>query len=180
MKKFSLIIVAILFLTPAFANAIIGLGVKGGLSKDINGGSYDQGMTDLGLDVRTSVLPKIDLIGSVEYSWKKYKVSNEIPIEGTVHFLSITGSAVFPLKMPVVSPYAGLGYGYHVIGGSVDAFSAGGTMNGTGLHFLAGVKFGPPASPLSIYGEYRHYWTNFDSGNRRYYTLTAGIMFGAL
>ncbi len=168
-------------MVPSVAGAVIGLGIKGGVARDARNDTYGQSMTHLGVDARISALPKIDLIGSIEYSWKKYKVSDLIPVEGTTHFVAITGSAVVPFKMPVLSPYAGLGYGFHAIGGTLNVTGfADGTPNGTGFHFLAGVKVGPPASPLSVYGEYRHYWTNFDDGNGRYYTLTIGIMFGAI
>jgi len=52
------------------------------------------------------------------------------------------------------------------------------TKNGTGFHFIGGLKVAPPAAPIAVYGEYRHYWTNFEDGNGRYFTFSAGVMLG--
>jgi len=93
--------------------------------------------------------------------------------------LTINGSIVKPFDISLLKPYAGFGYGFHAFGGTtIEDLTNGGAMTGTGFHFIGGVRVAPPASPISVYGEYRHYWTNFDSGDGRYFTLSAGAMLG--
>ena len=177
MKKPFLLLI-IIFVVPTMAFA--GIGAKFGFSKDAKSDIYDKGMTLIGVDYRFTALPAIDIIGTFEYSWKKYKSDDGVPIEGTKHFLTFNASIVKPFEFSLLKPYAGLGFGMHSIGGTISAFglTGGSGVYGTGFHFIGGIRIAPPAAPISVYGEYRHYWTNFEDGNGRYFTLAAGVMLG--
>lgn len=167
----------ILFVLPTIASA--GFGARFGFSKDAQSDTYDKGMTMIGADFRFSAFPIVDVIGTIEYSWKKYKISNLIQVEGSRHFLTINASIVKSFDKSLVKPYAGFGYGFHAMGGTTqEDILKGGTRNGTGFHVIGGVKVAPPAAPISVYGEYRHYWTNFSGDKKRYFSLSAGVMLG--
>ncbi len=172
------LLIVLIFVIPTMVSA--GIGAKFGFSKDASDDTYNEGMTLIGADYRFSALPVVDVIGSIEYSWKKYQAGGAIPAEGTLHFLTLNASVVKPFDFSLLKPYAGFGYGFHSLGTTVSAMgvTAGGAINGSGFHIIGGVKIAPPAAPIAVYGEYRHYWTNFSVGNRRYFTLTVGVMLG--
>ena len=175
-NKLSLLILVLLVL-PIVASA--GIGAKFGFSKDAKSDIYDDGMTLIGADYRFSALPIVDVIGTIEYSWKNYQISDLIPIEVKHHVFTANFSVVKPLELSLLKPYAGFGFGFHAMGGTTpEDILKGGTRNGTGVHFIGGIKIAPPAAPIAVYGEYRHYWVNFDVGDERYFTLAAGVMLG--
>ncbi len=168
----------ILLVLPTMVSA--GLGAKFGFSKDTQSDTFNKGMTMIGADYRFSAMPMVDLIGTVEYSWKKYEAGGGIPVSVTRHFFTANASVVKPFNMSLLKPYAGFGYGFHVLGGSVEAlgFTGGGAITGSGFHIIGGLKVSPPAAPISVYGEYRHYWTKFSGVSMRYFSLAAGVMLG--
>lgn len=173
MKKLFLMFL-ILFVLPTIVSA--GMGVRFGLAKDSKDDTYKQNMTLIGVDYRFSAFPMVDIIGTVEYSSKKYNI---LGLEGKRHFLTINASVVKPFCFSIVKPYAGIGYGYHATGGTTQAdVAAGGTRSGTGFHIIGGVKVAPPAFPLAIYGEFRKYWADIKDETRQYYTLSVGAMLG--
>ncbi len=176
-KLFALIL--IISVIPTMVSA--GLGARFGFSKDAQNDNMDKGMTLLAVDYRFSALPMVDIIGTIEYSWKKYPVDGVIvTAEGTHHFFTANFSVVKPFDLSLLKPYAGFGYGFHKTGNSVSIMGTpvGKTENGTGFHVIGGLKISPPAAPIAVYGEWRHYWTNFDAGNGRYFTFSAGVMLG--
>lgn len=173
------LLIVLIFVIPTMVSA--GIGAKFGFSKDASDDSYNESMTLIGADYRFSAIPVVDLIGTLEYSWKKYSVGGDIPVEGTRHFFTANFSVVKPFDISLLKPYAGIGYGLHVLGGSLSIMGnpvGGAAITGSGYHFIGGLKVAPPAAPIAVYGEYRHYWTHFSTGNFRYFTLAVGVMLG--
>ncbi|MCP4705478.1 MAG: hypothetical protein GY865_12825 [candidate division Zixibacteria bacterium] len=176
-KLFALIL--IICVIPTMVSA--GLGARFGFSKDASNETYDEGMTLIGADYRFTAIPMVDIIGTLEYSWKKYSAGGAIPAEGTRHFFTANISVVKPFDISLLKPYAGIGYGFHLLGGSLSIMGnpvGGAALTGTGFHMIGGLRISPPAAPIAVYGEWRHYWTNFSLGNSRYITLSAGVMIG--
>jgi len=173
MKKLMILAIAVLFMIPAWANAGMGLGLKGGVASSSD---FDDNLTHVGADFRFGLV-MVELIISGEYSWKKYDLGG---YELTAHQIAGTGSLVYPIKLPVVSPYVGGGVGSHTFIFSYGESAGTEDLTETkfGYHFIGGVKLGAPTMPIKLYAEYRHYWVPFEGETAKYYTLTAGIILG--
>jgi len=177
MKKLLLFLLCAAFLAPSLAYGGVGLGLKGGIQKDTESDENSESMTMVGADLRITGFQMVEFIVGGDYSWKKY--SFEAPAEDMKYsILAITGSAVVPLKMPVITPYAGGGYGSYNI--KVEQGDNSDSVTKTGFHIVGGVRVGTPGSPFKLFGEYRHHWVNLgDDATGKYYTITGGIIFGA-
>lgn len=175
MKKSFLMLCCIVLVIPSLTMGGVGLGIRGGLTKDSGADVNNDNMTLFGADLRITGLPMIEGVVSGEYSWKKYTFDGQPDM--TLSLLSITGTAIYPIKLPTVTPYAGVGFGTHSIGIKVGDDSD--SESKFGYHILAGARLGVPGSPLNFYAEYRHYWIDLGEVTGKYYTLSGGILFGA-
>ncbi len=175
MKKFMFLGLAALLLVPSFANAGMGLGLKGGVASSSD---IDENLTHVGVDLRFGMV-MVDFIVSGEYSWKKASGTDFLgnPIEAKVSMISGTGSAVIPFKLPVITPYAGGGVGSHTMIFEATGFDKV-TETKMGYHFIGGVKLGAPTMPIKLFAEYRHYWVPYEGETAKFYTLSAGIILG--
>ena len=194
MKKLLMLTICLLFAVPSFAITGISLGVKGGLVTDYNqpGFSVPNQETDnmalAGLQVRLSSLPIVDLIVTGEYAWKNesYSVLGQ-DFELKRHDFLFSASAIYPVKLPAVSPYLGGGVATHSLGydyavpalWSLEDYDIEVPGNETkmGYHIMGGVDFKLPVFPVSANAEFRINWVNTPQEVTKYNSITIGLSY---
>jgi len=194
MKKLFLTLFLVLFAIPAFALTGISFGIRGGLVTNydqpgltIPGYDNDQ-MTLGGLHVRISTLPMFDLIVTGEYAWKKETYTGfSQNLELTRRDLLISASVVYPIKMNIVSPYAGAGMASHSLGYdyiapvswslSTYGVEIPGNTTKLGYHLIGGFDLKLPAFPLSFGAEFRMNWIDTPDKMTKYNSFIAGLNF---
>ncbi len=194
MKKLLLALLLLSMALPAQALTGLSVGVRGGLvtSYDqpglaIPGNETDQ-MTLGGLNLKFSRLPMVDIIVTGEYAWKTDSYSGfGQNIELTQRDLLFSASVVYPLKLQLVSPYAGAGLATHSLGYeyvepvswtlSTYGIEIPGNATKLGYHLVGGFDLKFPAFPLTFNAEFRMNWINTDNENTTYNSFVAGLNF---
>ena len=191
MKNMTLVLVCLLLgAAPAGAISGIDIGIKGGITDNFDQpglsiSSYDIGQLNLmGAQVFASSLPLVDLIVSAEYSWrnKTYEFLGQ-GFEFKLRDLAVTASLVYPVKLPLVNLYAGVGGGTHSFSyvrpvslslADNDIFIPEGETY-MGYHGLIGAKASLPAFPLGVFIEGRYATISTPGKNTSYNTWTGGV-----
>jgi len=193
MKKVLLILMCLLFTAPAYAIIGISVGAKGGVASsvdltaisNISGLELDK-MNIAGLQFKFGALPKIDLIFTADYYWKtkKFELSGGEAAEFSVSNLALTASAVYTIKMRIISPYVGAGIASHSLAFSVKGPWKIGSVpvdaTEFGYHLIGGVNFSLPLIPLSFTGEARYNWIKTEHEKSDFISLTLGANMGVL
>jgi len=197
MKK-TICILACLLAGTVSAGAITGLeiGLRTGIvdnysQPNLSIAAYDlDRLNQIGGHVCFSNLPVINLVVGADYSWRKqtYTIASQA-FEFKLRDLSVTASAIYPVKLPVVTPYVGVGIGTHSLSYEyLRTVSLALADNGVfipetstyfGYHGMIGVKAALPAFPVGVFGEARVTRLNA-SGDDISFTTWAGGIFLAL
>jgi len=172
MRKVLLTTICLCLLASVQAGAGVNLGLRGGI---LTGDDFeaDDNLTLVGAECRITTIPFIHLIATGEYAWKKYDV---LTSEVTFSDMFFTGSAVVPLTMPVITPYAGGGVGSHTFKLKNDDDDSSSETK-MGYHIIGGVILGMPTSPLSLAAEYRHFWVDYEDDTMKFNTITGSLLF---
>jgi hypothetical protein len=188
---------------PSLGHAIggIGIGIRGGLVV-----SYDHPVLDdqgikpedlsmFGGHVTIISISKISVEASGEYSYRDYDRTIDIDVVGERTFgftvKDYAGYATGRLKLisGTWGVHFGAGLNVHRYVYKMDLpFDLGEGMTSTielpeddwhtGFHVLAGVSFGPPMTPIRVFGEARVAKVGFDDDSVTQTTLLAGVTLG--
>jgi len=173
MKKTALLL-AFLMAAAGSASALTGLdiGIKGGIVSNysqsgLSVGGYDIDRLNLiGGEVYFSKLPVIDVILSGDYSWRNetYSIVGQ-DLDFKLRDFAVTASAVYPVKLAMVTAYLGGGIGSHSLSYEyIKAASLSLADNGVeipdastffGYHGIIGARMNLPALPFGFFAEGR-------------------------
>jgi hypothetical protein len=171
MKKLSYMILCLMAAAaPAAADSGIEIGIKSGIvdnynQNDLSMGHYNIDQLNLmGGQIYFSQLPVIDFILAGDYSWRErtYDVAGQ-GLEFKLRDFAITASLVYPIKLPIVTPYVGGGIGSHSLSYEyLRPISLSLADNGVvipetstffGYHGIVGAKIDVPAFPVGFFME---------------------------
>ncbi len=204
MKRLCLIQVLALFLllsSGAYALTGLGLGARGGIyttynNDDLEFEGYEvidvDQLSMIGGHFKISTLPifTFELVG--EYSWKSEDfeiqaggVNRTVSVE--VRDFMIGVNAKYEFGTPVFTPYIGGGLATHQLSYEV-ALNIPGVDNLVvpddgpqfGMHALAGVKLGLPASPIEFFVEGRAGRISGDDGSTTFTMIYGGVTLSLL
>jgi opacity protein-like surface antigen len=191
MKRLLLILVLLaVAAVPSHAITGISLGARAGLGWNFEPGGltvpgveFDDKATDIGAQVKITTLPIVDFIFAADYIWKKkdYEIGGT-DLELKISDFALTASVIKSFNFPVISPYAGGGIGNHHLSfqytlvGNLAGLEVPGSTTELGYHVMAGVDVNIPMFPLSLTGEYRHYWVDTEE-RTKFHTVTVGANF---
>jgi len=193
MKKIACILVWLL-ISVGSVGAVTGieLGIRAGVinnydQPNLSLATYDfDRLNMLGGQIYFSALPVIDIILAGEYSWRTrtYEIAGE-SMEFKLRDFAVTASAVYPFKMPVVTPYAGAGIGTYslsyeyLVPVSLSLADNGVFIPETstyfGYHGLIGAKLNLPAFPLGVFLEGRWNRVNAPDDDISFNTWAGGV-----
>jgi opacity protein-like surface antigen len=193
MKK-TICLFACLLAGTVSAGAVTGLeiGIRTGIIENyhqpnLSIATYDlDRLNQIGGQLWFSKLPIVNLVVGADYSWRKrtYTIANQA-FEFQLRDLSVTASVVYPVKLPVVTPYVGAGVGTHSLSYEyLRAISLSLADNGVsipetstyfGYHGLIGVKADIPVFPVGVFGEARVTRVNAPQDDISFTTWAGGI-----
>ncbi|MBN2227111.1 MAG: porin family protein [candidate division Zixibacteria bacterium] len=193
MKKFFITLFLLALAAPSFALSGISIGIKGGLAS-YNDEVFtapeveDNDMNLVGGQIKISSLPIINLVVSGEYMWKSESIGYGTErFDLDQHDFALSATALYPIKMKIISPFAGAGITNHNIGfdysvpQSLSLEENGivipGSDNRLGYHLIGGVDVDIPAFPVSLTAEYRQNWIDTDYDTVKYYSISVGANF---
>lgn len=193
MKKI-LWILACLLISVGSAGAVTGIeiGIRTGVLNNydqpnltISTYSLDR-LNMVGGQIYFSKLPMIDIILAGEYSWRTrtYDIAGE-SLELKLRDFAVTGSAVYPFTLSVVTPYVGVGIGtYSMSYEYLVPVSLSLSDNGVfipetttyfGYHGVLGAKLNLPAFPVGVFLEGRLNRVNTPGDDTSFNTWAGGI-----
>jgi len=193
MKKILSILVC-LFIASGSAGAISGIeiGLKTGIIDNYSQSQLSLGGNDInrlnmvGGQISFSRLPMIDVIVAGDYSWsnQNYNIAG-YDLDFKLRDFAVTASAVYPVNLPVVSPYIGGGIGTHSLSYEyIRPLSLSLADNGVeipetstyfGYHGLLGAKVNIPAFPLGLFMEARFNRVNSPGDDISFSSYSGGI-----
>jgi len=193
MKKLLFTLILLALAVPSFALSGISIGVRGGLasySDDVfTAPEYeDSDMKLIGGNIKITSLPIVNLLVSGEYMWKSDDIGfGTEAFELDQHDFALSATALYPIKMKVISPFVGAGVSNHNIGFDYTApqslsLEENGILipaseNRLGYHMIGGVDIDLPAFPVSFTAEYRQNWIDTDFDTVKYYSISLGANF---
>jgi len=207
MKKLFLVIIMIMFVSPAYALLGVSAGIKFGRATSTDyaridlpsevlatfetpSETVDDQMTLLGAQFKIATLPLIDFIVSAEYSWMKQDILSDGSLSYKFHDLALSASVVRSLKMGLLSPYGGVGISTRSLSYKLEGTGVGGYDIPdmvvpdddiyTGYHILAGIDVSPFVFPVSITAQARSNWIKVGGDTSNFITLTAGLNYNFL
>jgi len=199
---------ALFFLLSSGAYAItgLGMGVRGGMytsynNEDLEFDSFDvvdiDQLTMFGGHLRITTLPifTFELVG--EYSWKSENFTIDVgglreSVEVKVRDFMVGLNAKYEFDIPALTPYVGGGLATHQLTYEISDLPSGFVPFGGqsliapedgpqfGMHALAGVKLGVPASPIEFFAEGRIGRITGDDGATTYTMIYGGVTLSIL
>lgn len=209
MKRLCLIQVLALFLllsSGAYALTGLGLGARGGIyttynNDDLEFEGYDvidiDQLSMIGGHFKISTLPifTFELVG--EYSWKSEDftigagtINETVTVE--VRDFMVGVNAKYEFGLPAFTPYVGGGLGTHYLTYEISDLPIAWVPQGGerliapddgsrfGMHALAGVKLGLPASPIEFFVEGRAGRISGDDGSTTFTMVYGGVTLSLL
>ncbi len=191
-KTFSLLVCLIFCAGGAGAVSGIEIGVKSGLIDNYNQANLNMAdyninqLNMIGGQLYFSRLPLVDLILSGDYSWRErtYTIAGQ-PFEFKLRDMAVTASLVYPIKLPVATPYIGGGIGTHSISYEyIRPLSLSLADNGIaipetstffGYHALIGAKIDVSTFPVGFFMEARLSRVNSPGEDISFNTYAGGI-----
>lgn len=192
--KGTLWITAMLLVVVVHAAAASGIaiGVKSGIVDNYDqpdlrmaGYNIDQ-LTMIGGQIHYCGLPVIDLIVSGDYLWRQrtYTIAGQ-DFEFKIRDFAVTASVVYPVSLPMVTPYIGGGIGSHSLSYEyIRPISLALADNGVvipetsayfGYHGMVGAKIEIPAFPVGFFMEGRVYRIDAPGEDIRFNTWAGGV-----
>lgn len=193
MKK-TLCYLACLIIGSGAAGAAGGIeiGVKTGIidnysQANLNMADYNiDRLNMIGGQLYFSGLPMVDLVLAGDYSWRErtYTIADQ-PFEFRLRDLAITASLVYPIRLPVATPYIGAGIGSHSLSFeylrplSLSLADNGITIPETttffGYHAIVGAKIEIPTLPVGFFMEGRLSRVNAAGEDISFNTYAGGV-----
>jgi len=141
--------------------------------------SLSKDMTNVGIHLKVGALRVIDLDGSLDYTWKKQNVYQDIDL--TYSLVSASASIKKSFSIGILGPYAGAGVGlyrsaYSVSNASIIVVLPSNETN-IGYHVKAGLELNFPMFPLTPYAEFRYNQVQTSNEPTKFYQLTGGLTF---
>jgi opacity protein-like surface antigen len=196
MKRLALILLGFAICTSnpvqTFAITGLGIGVRGGLIQNYENPSLNSftGQEDFlkemplaGIHLKIGTLPIIDLEASLEYAWKEKEIvlEDRPKADLTVSDFSFNATAKYVFSVPAVTPYAGMGAGFHRMVYKISIENYQGYFpdneNRLGFHGVGGVLLKFPVFPFELFGEGRYTIIQTKNKTTKYTTILAGLTY---
>lgn len=194
MKRLLMLLVLLCFAAPSFALTGISLGIRGGMVTNYDQealalpGADLEEMNLVGGQLKISTLPLFDVLLAGEYAWKNQsQVYGGDVFELKRHDWVFSATALYPIKLQVISPFLGGGLSSHSLGYDYtrplslsledNNISVPEADNRLGYHLVGGAEIAPPAFPLTFTAEYRLNWIDTPVEVTKYNSITVSANF---
>ncbi len=194
MKRLLMLLVLLCFAAPSFALTGVTLGIRGGMVTN-----YDQetlalpgadlaDMNLVGGQVKISTLPLFDVLIAGDYAWKNQSQTYGSDVfELKRHDFVFSATALYPIKLQLVSPYLGGGLSSHTLGFDYtrplslsledNDIAVPENESRLGYHLVGGAEIAPPAFPLTFTAEYRLNWIDTPVKVTKYNSISVSANF---